>query len=377
MTGQIRIARIQGIDIGLHYSWFVIATLITMTGWSRYEQIHPEWGSGLILTMSLVTGALFFVSIVVHELSHSLVARRHGLPVRSITLFALGGVARIEREPAEPKTEFWMAIVGPITSFLIGALFLGAAFAAGWGPLGGHETPVAAMLGWLGWINVSLAIFNMIPGFPMDGGRVLRSIVWWATGDPVRATRVAARGGQIVAGGLIALGVVGFFRPGGSIASLWPAFIGWFLLDAARGSVARVEVASALKGVRVGDIMSRDCPWVSSRVDLRTFVDEVLIRTGRRCFLVIEKGQIVGVVTPEEIRQIERERWPFLQTGDVMMPIERMRRVTPETPVTTALETIGQDEISQLPVVSGGRLRGIISRAHVLNYLQTRAEFQH
>src|SRR5262249_28559042 len=164
--------------------------------------------------------------------------------------------------------------------------------------------------------------------------------------------------------------IVSFFW-GGGMGGLWFAFIGWFLLDAARGSVARVEVASALRGVRVGDIMSRDCPWVSSRLDLRTFVDERLMRTGRRCFLVIEQERIVGLVSPNEIRTIERERWPFVQTGDVMQPIEQLRTVTPETPVTTALETIGQDDLNQLPVVSGGKLRGVISRANILNYLQT------
>jgi len=375
MRGQFRLGTIRGIEIALHYSWFIIAALITMSLWSRYREIHPEWGDGLILALSLVTAVLFFLSILVHEMSHCLVARRCGLPVRSITLFALGGVSRIEREASDPKTEFWMAIVGPITSLGIGAVCLGLAGAIGWSPFGGMETPVAAMLGWLGSINVTLALFNMVPGYPLDGGRVLRALVWWATGDSVRATRVAARGGQIVAGGLIALGIVTFFW-GGGLGGLWFAFIGWFLFDAARDSVTRLKIARSLDGVRVGDIMSRDCPWVASRLDLRTFVDEVLMRTGRRCFLVIEQGRIVGLMTPNEVREVERERWPFIQTGDVMQPIERLKIVTPETPLSVALEAVGRDDINQLPVVSEGRLRGVISRAHILHYLQTRAEFQ-
>ncbi len=216
MEAQIRLGRIFGVEIGLHYTWFLIALLITLSLAGQFRTANPEWGGGVIWTTAVLTGVLFFAAIIAHELSHAAVAKARGLPVKSITLFALGGVAQIEKDAADAKTEFWMGIAGPIASAVIGFLLLGIAFALGWTPMSGTmmstpDSPLLAMLVWLGYINITLAIFDMIPGFPLDGGRVLRAIIWWVTGKADRSTRIAARVGQAVALGFIALGLIRFF----------------------------------------------------------------------------------------------------------------------------------------------------------------------
>ena len=231
------------------------------------------------------------------------------------------------------------------------------------------------MLKWLGFINVALAVFNMIPGFPLDGGRVLRAVVWWTTGDAARSTRVASRVGQFVAFGFIIFGVLSFFR-GAGFGGLWLAFIGWFLLEAARSSYARVEVSEALRGVRAGDVMARDCPAVDGRTNLQTFVDEHLLRTGQRCFVVVEQGRLVGLVTPHEVKAIERARWPYTTVDEVARPLDVLRTVKPDTLVVEALEIMGREDLNQLPVVRDGRLEGVVSRGHVLRLLQTHTELQ-
>jgi CBS domain-containing protein len=231
------------------------------------------------------------------------------------------------------------------------------------------------MMVWLGAINVMLGVFNLIPGYPLDGGRVLRAIVWWITKDQVRATRMAARVGQGVAIFFIVIGVYRLFS-GAGFAGLWIAIIGWFLLDAAGASYAQVEVNERLRGVRVGDIMARDCPTVDGRTNLQNFVEDFLLRTGRRCFVVAEHGHVEGLITPHEIKEIESSIRPFKTVHDVMRPIDQLRTVSPKTPVTEVLETMGREDVNQLPVVSDGRLEGVISRGQVLRYLQTKMELR-
>jgi len=209
--------------------------------------------------LAVATAILFFVWLLLHELAHSLVATSNNLPVKEITLFALGGVSQIEKNPMSAKVEFWMAFVGPLTSAVIGVICLTLARLIG----DLSSDPWMAMLLWLGYINLSLAAFNLIPGYPLDGGRVLRALIWWKTGDADRSTQSAARVGQVVAFGFIALGIVQYFG-GAGIGGLWIAFIGWFLLQAARESYVQVGLAHALKGVRVADVMTRDCPrWMA------------------------------------------------------------------------------------------------------------------
>jgi Zn-dependent protease/predicted transcriptional regulator len=373
MRAQIRLGRIFGVEIGLHYSWLIIALLITLSLAGHFRVHNPEWGDNLSWGLAIITALLFFAAIVAHELSHAVVAKSRGLPVRSITLFALGGVAQIEKEAEDAKTEFWMGIVGPITSLVIGVVCLGIALALGWTPPEFPARPLPAMLMWLGYINIMLAIFNMIPGFPLDGGRVLRAIVWWITGDAKRATGIAARIGQIVAFGFIVVGVLRFFG-GAGFGGLWIAFIGWFLLSASRESYAQVAITEGLRGVRVADVMSREYPTVDGHSNLQTFVEEHLVRTGRRCFVVTLNGRAEGMVTPNEVSNVERNRWPYTTLGEVMQPLDQVRRVAPDTPVTDALEVMAREDLNQLPIMADGELAGFISRAHVLQLLQTRAQ---
>ncbi len=375
MKAQIKLGRVFGIEIGLHYSWLIIALLITLSIAANFHFTNPEWNEGTVWGLAVVTAVFFFASIVTHELAHAVVAQAHGLPVREITLFALGGVSQIEREPAEAKTEFLMAIVGPITSLVIGFLCLGLASALGWTPLTVPGTPLHAMFMWLGYINIGLGIFNLIPGFPLDGGRVLRAIIWWVTGDAYRSTRIAAGAGRLVAFSFIILGLVRFFY-GGNIGGLWISFIGWFLLEAAGASSAQAGIEESLRGVRVSDVMARECPVVDGRANLQTFVDDHLLRAGLNCFVVVENSQVVGIITPHEVKAVERRRWPYTTVDQVMRPLDQLRTTTPETPVAEALGIMGRERVSELPVISNERVEGFISLDRVLQILHARGELR-
>src|SRR5882724_4021568 len=375
MKAQIKLFRIFGIQIGLHYSWLLIAVLIVFSLAGQFTATNPQWGANVIWGVSILTALLFFATIVIHELSHAAIAKARGLPVRSITLFALGGVAQIEKEASDAKTEFWMGIAGPITSALIGLICLGIAAGLGWNPSFHHQLPLAAMLGWLGVINLALAVFNMVPGFPLDGGRVLRASIWWITGDASRATRIATGVGQIIAFGFIIVGLFRFFN-GAGFGGLSLTFIGWFLLDAARSSYAQFETIERLRGVRVRDIMAGDWPIIDAKTNLETFVHDHLLKSGKRCFVVEENGHVAGIVTPHEVKDVDREKWSQLSVREVMLPLEKLHAVKPGTSLTEALETMGREDINQLPVMSNGHLDGIISRSHILRLLQTRAELQ-
>jgi len=375
MKAQIKLFKIFGIQIGLHYSWLLIAVLVVFSLAGQFAFTNPEWGSTVIWGLAILTALLFFAAIVVHELSHAAVAKTRGLPVRSITLFALGGVAQIEKEASDAKTEFWMGIAGPITSAVIGIICLGIAAGIGWTPSGSHQAPLAAMLGWLGVINILLAVFNMIPGFPLDGGRVLRAVIWWITGSAARATRIATAIGQVIAFAFIIIGLFRFFN-GAGFAGLWLTFIGWFLLDAARSTYAQFETIERLRGIRVRDIMAGDWPVIDAKTNLQTFVDDHLLKSAKRCFVVEEDGHVVGIVTPHEVKDVDREKWSQITVAEVTLPLEKLHAVKPATTLTEALETMGREDINQLPVMSSGHLDGIISRSHILRLLQTRAELQ-
>lgn len=373
MRSNIRLGRLFGIEVGLHYSWFLIAFLITMSLASQFQAVDPNWGASVIWSVSIVTAILFFAALLAHEMSHALVARAHGLTTTAITLFALGGVAQIEREPEDPKTEFWVGIIGPFSSAVIGVICFVIAAAAGWHMGVKPGTPIQAMFFWLGSINLMLAAFNLIPGFPLDGGRILRAILWWFTKNGERSTMLAARTGQAVALIFIAFGIFQFFS-GAGFGGLWIAFIGWFLMQAAGASYASVELTEGLRGVRVSDVMDRDCTTLDGNMNVQHFVEEYLLRTGRRCFVVAQNGEVIGLVTPHEVKTLERQRWPYTTLYDIMRPLDEVHTVTATTPVMTALETMARDDVNQLPVVDDHHLEGVVTRAHVLQFLQTRAE---
>jgi Zn-dependent protease len=375
MRSNIKIAKVKGIDIGLHYSWFIIAALIAFSLAKQFHHANPDWSTHKIWATAVLTAALFFISLLVHELAHSLVAQSHGMRVREITLFALGGVSQIEDEANDAKTEFWMAIAGPIASLIIGFGCLGIASHFGWHYSTTVHTVTAEILGWLGVINVSLALFNLIPGFPLDGGRVLRAILWAITKNADRATRIAARLGKVVALAFIVYGIWEFFS-GGGFNGLWVVFIGWFLMDAAKASYAEVEITSALRDVRVEQVMSRDCAIVNREMSLQDFVDAHLLMSGDRCFAVEDHASMVGIITPRDVAQIPRERWGSTTVDQAMRPLQQLHIIAPNTPVVDALKLMARNDVNQLPVVSNGTLEGIISRSQLLQLLTTRSELR-
>ena len=372
MTNSIRVGRVLGIDIRLHYSWLLIAFLIVFSLRAHFQEMNPDWGGGVIWASALVTGVLFFAAVVAHELAHSVVAKSRGIGVRSITLFALGGVAQIEKDASDAKTEFLIAIVGPFTSFIIGAVFLTLAGLMGSSLAAPPTTPLPAILLWLGYINVALAVFNLIPGFPMDGGRVLRAILWWFTGSDRRATHAAVKVGKFFAVAFILFGVVRFFS-GGGLGALWISFIGWFLLDAAGATGRQSDIAEHLRGLRVADVMVREVPTIDGRTNLQTFTED-LFRTGRRCFIVVENGVLTGLITPNEVKHVRPAQRPFTLVSEVMRTFDHLRTIAPESPVIEALEVMARDDLNQHPVVSGGAVEGVISRADLLGLLQNRIE---
>jgi Zn-dependent protease/predicted transcriptional regulator len=376
MQAQIKLGRVFGISIGLHYSWIIIAILIVFSLSQQFAAVHRDWSEGVVWGTAILTAVLFFVCILLHELGHSVVAQSRGIRVPSIVLFALGGVSQMERESPDAKTEFWMALAGPLVSFALGLVCLGLAHTMGWvGPSSPVGSPLVAMLAWLGYINLTLGLFNLIPAYPLDGGRVFRAAAWWGTHSIERATRIASTVGQVFAFLFILAGLWQFFR-GQGFGGLWIAFIGWFLLDAARSSRVQVEIMHALGGVKVRDVMEHNCAIVDATTNLQTLVDEHLLRTGQRCFMVQRDGYLAGLITPGDISRIERRMWPLTTVEQAMRPVAQLRVVSPETPVVQALETMARENINQLPVASNGHLEGVLSRGHLLEILRTRAELK-
>ena len=376
MQAQVQLGRVFGIRIGLHYSWILIAILIVFSLSEQFHTVHRDWSPSVVWGTAILTALLFFVCIVLHELGHSVVAQSRGIRVPSIVLFALGGVSQMERESPDAKTEFWMALAGPLVSFVLGLLCLGSAHVMGWaGPTSSAASPLVAMLGWLGYINFMLGAFNLVPAYPLDGGRVFRAAAWWVTHSIERATRIASSVGQVFAFLFILAGLWQFFH-GQGFGGLWIAFIGWFLLDAARSSRVQVEIMHALAGIKVRDVMERNCTLIDATTNLQTLVDEHLLRTGQRCFIVQKDGHMAGLITPADISRVERRMWPLTTVEQAMRPLAQLQVVSPDAPVVQALETMARENINQLPVASNGHLEGILSRAHLLEILRTRAQLK-
>ena len=373
LKSQIKLGTVFGVELGLHYSWLVIALLIIFSLVAQFRSVNRNWSDALVWGVAIVTGILFFACLFAHELSHALVAKARGIPIHKITLFLLGGVAQIEKEASDARTEFWMAIVGPLTSGVLGLMLLALAWVCGWVPRSQPPTPGIALLVWLGYINLALGAFNMIPGFPLDGGRVLHAFLWWIMGDAERSTRAAARIGQVIAVFFIGVGILQSFQ-GARLGGLWLAFIGWFLLQAAGATYLQVQAGALLRGLRVKDVMSTDYNTVDPNMSLQQFVHEQLLRTGRRCFLVIQDSRLLGLITPNEVRGVEPPTWPGTTVRAVMRPADKLHFVSREMPAMEALQIMRQEDVNQLPVTSDGGVDGIVTRAHVLQVLRSRAE---
>jgi Zn-dependent protease/CBS domain-containing protein len=361
--------------VGLHYSWFVIAWLITLSLTIQFAGLNPAWSRQTVWFLALVTALLFFVCIVLHELAHATVARFSGIHVRGITLFALGGIAQIEKEAATPSKEFWMAIAGPLASVAIGLGCRAVSGAAGLVEPTTAPSGFAAVLGWLAYINVALAAFNLIPGFPLDGGRILRSIVWAITRNVDRATRVAARVGQGVAFLFIGVGLFSLLMHN-DFGGLWIAFIGWFLLEGALAYYVQAQLATSLQGVRVADVMARECATVDADTTLGRFVNDQLLRVVARCFAVSRDDRVVGLIGTEDVKQVERDRWNETTVSQAMRPLSALHPVRPEVSAGDALALMARENINQLPVISDGHLEGVVTRSYLVQLLQVRRELQ-
>lgn len=376
-TTGFRIGKIFGIPLYLHASWFIIFALITFSLATQFQAQRPGWSPAQYWILGIIVSLLFFASVVFHELGHSVVAMHYRIPVLSITLFVFGGLARIGREPESAKQEFNIAIAGPLASFLLaGGFYLVKSFS-----LAGGEFEASAF--WLSWINFLLGAFNLIPGFPMDGGRILRAIVWWIKRDFTMATRIASRTGQVIAYAMIIAGIWGVVGRGqvaqaigGWVGGLWLAFIGWFLLSAAQGNYAQVAIRSTLDGLRAADIMSRDVPTVPRDISLEDYVHEVL-RTGRRCHVVTGNGMAVGLVTLHRVQNFPREDWANTSVQAAMLPQAKIHWVMPGEPVLGVLERMQNEDINQMPVLEEGHIIGMIARDSILRVIQTRLQASH
>jgi Zn-dependent protease/predicted transcriptional regulator len=370
MGGAITLGKIFGIQFRLHYSWFIIFVLITVSlSWQYFPIAYPDWNTSTYWVVGVFTSLLFFASVLTHELAHSLVGRANGIPVKSITLFIFGGVAHMTREATRHSAELKMAAAGPIASLAIAGFFFLLYFS-----IQNISEQVAALAFWLAQINAVLAAFNLIPGFPLDGGRVFRSLLWRFSGNYQRATRIAVYVGQgigylFILGGLVMI----FLFPHNWFNGLWLAFIGWFLTNVASTSYRQAQWQAALQGITARDIMTSSCPTVSSEVTLDYLVQEYIFSGGHRCFLVTDDGEMKGIMTLGNIKSVARADWGSTPVKNVMTPVEKLRVAYPDQDILSVLEQMDESNINQMPVVNEGRVIGLITRENVFRFLHTRS----
>jgi Zn-dependent protease len=362
---NIPLGRILGIPIALDYSWFVIFALITwMLAGSYYPAEFKDWPGLLYWVMGAVTAIMLFVSVLLHELGHSAVALRYKIPVRSITLFLFGGVAQIGAESPSAMAEFLIAIAGPIVSIGLAIFFIAVQ------PLLAGMEPLMGLAKYLAYINLALVLFNLIPGYPLDGGRVFRAIVWSITGSMRRATLIAANVGRFFAFALIYVGIWQMFR-GNFGGGIWIAFIGWFLDNAASSQVQQAMFQGLLAGHKVSQAMSTHCATVSADLTLQELVDEHILTSGQRSFLVKRGEDTVGLMTLHRLKEVPRSDWVRTSAAQVMLPFDKLKRVGPDTDLSAALQEMDRDGVNQLPVTKGQHVLGMLNREDVITFLRT------
>ena len=361
----IPIGRVLGIPIDLDYSWFLIAALITWMLAVSYYPVEFKGGTSIeYWLMGAVTAVLFFASIVVHELAHSWVALRFKVPVSRITLFIFGGVSQIAGEPPSASAEFLIAVVGPFTSFALAAVFFLLE------PLLVNLTPALAVAKYLALINGLLGLFNLVPAFPLDGGRVFRAVVWGVNKNFRRATLIAASTGRFFGFLFIIWGVWQALR--GNVANgLWIAFIGWFLESAAGAQVQQQMVQGLLVGHKVSEAMGNACTHVSGGTSLQNLIDQEVLSHGRQCFLVDRGDRAVGLLTLHNIKEIPRPSWTTTTAAQAMIPIEKLNQIDLGTELWAAMEKMGRDGINEIPVMLENNLVGLLSTGDIVKYLHT------
>jgi Zn-dependent protease/predicted transcriptional regulator len=368
MKHSWKVARISGIDIKIDSSWIVIFLLFAFSLSAFYFPQSFEVSNYVYYwVLGILTSLLVFTSVLAHELAHSLIAIKQGEKVEDITLFILGGVARISEEPGTPQKEFLMSLVGPVSSFALAIVFLLLSIL-----IAPVSKPIQVAASYLALINAVLGGFNLLPGFPMDGGRVLRAIVWRATKDLKKATRVASLVGQGIAFLMILIGILQSFR--GNLGGLWLVLIGLFLRNASVQGYSQVLLKSSLEGLKASDLMSKDFIAVEPDLSVETLVRDRLLKNRERVFLVMQEGQLAGLVCLEDIKKFPRERWPELRVKDIMTPAGKIISVSPEATGNEVLNNLAKSNVNQVPVLDKGQVLGIICRTDLLRIMQIRSD---
>jgi Zn-dependent protease/CBS domain-containing protein len=382
----LRLGRVAGVEVRLDWSLLIVVLLIVMAlAGGVLPQWHPDWSQTALLLTATIAAVLFMASILLHELAHALVGRRVGVRIERITLFIFGGMAHMEGEPKIWQAELKMAIAGPLASLAIGILCLTLAGAIA-GPIELNPDdpsealsrlgPIATVLIWLGPVNIILALFNLVPGFPLDGGRVLRAVLWGVTGDLKRATEMAASSGQAFGWTLMGLGfamILGIRVPifgSGAVGGLWLALIGWFLSNAARQSLRMQLIEERLGHLPVTRVAHHDYQVVTPDASVQRLVDDGFLVHSQRCYPVVAAdGALRGVVSLEDIRSIGRDQWAQRRVAEIMTPLERLQVITPAQSAAEALRLLAERGVNQLPLVADGQLRGLVTREDILKWM--------
>ncbi len=358
-------ARIAGIDIEIHPSWLLILGFVA---WSLSDAFFPDhyesWSTFAYWAVGISSAVLLFVTVLIHEMAHALVARHRGLPVPRITLFIFGGMSHMSRQPATAGEEFQIAAAGPATSILIALVSAGLGFA-----FREMSEKAEAILFYLAFVNLALGIFNILPGFPLDGGRVLRSIAWKRSGSFRQATRVASSVGEMFGYGLI---VAGFFilLAGGLLDGLWLAFIGWFLLGAARGEAANLQLEGVLRRLTARDVMQAEFPSVTPGTPVSEIVHDYMVGKGERAVMVANDGAVLGVITVSDVRRVPRDSWAQVPAQRIMTPRSNVITVNASQPAVEVLVLLGEKGLNQVPVLEDGRMVGLVTRRELMDRIQ-------
>ena len=385
MGGSLNLGKIFNIQVRLHYSWFVIFMLVTVT------LVSPNWSQWFSWVIGIIASLLFFGSVLAHELAHSLVGRVNGVTIKSITLFIFGGVAQMTREATKASAELKMAAAGPACSLAIGGMFgliwfliqnttgpIGSLSSLFWQSIfGPAETPLAEMargLVWLAFTNGMLAAFNLIPGFPLDGGRVFRAAMWYFSRNYKRSTLIATRLGQGIAYAFILGGILIVLLRGDWLDGLWIVLIGWFLNNAASMSYRQAQWREAIHGLIASQMMTSDYAVVPPDITVNQLVQEHILPKGHHLFLVAEEDRFKGILTLQNIKPVPQSKWDMTQVEKIMVPADRLKVASPEQDALSIVEQMDENEINLIPVVSEGRVIGLITRDNLLRFLRTRAE---
>ena len=373
MPGSIRVARLLGIDVRIHFSWFLIFFIVVLSLADSFASENEKWSDTKSFVIAVIAAVLFFLSVLGHELAHALVARRFRMSVTSITLFVLGGVANLAKEPPSAMAEFLMAAAGPATSLVIGGIGIGLAVVA---PSLFQAVPalqpIQPIASYIGRVNIALAVFNLLPGFPLDGGRVFRSIIWGLLKDRLAATRIAARGGQVVAVLLVAAGVLLWLRLDAPANGVWLGFIAYFLWNAATSTLQQERITSAVGGARVGPLMATDFRSTSPGAMVGQVIRDLVLPMNLRAIPVVSGDRFVGLVGIGDLRKVEQDQWPTTAVEAVMRPASELATVSPDDELVAAIDRFTGADVPMLPVVDHGSLVGVLFRDAVVGYVRMR-----